>query len=563
MLSSGLSRVLAAEGDFDVDALDPEIAAIIQQRRAAIPELMRKEALNGLAVAAIVNSELVWAEGFGTTDSVSGRPVTTSTQFSLQSVSKVYTATAVVRAAANGLVDLDKPITTYLPSLTVHSRFEDRPERRMTLRLLLSHRAGLTHEAPVGNNFDDRADSLPAHFASIRDTWLKSPVGQRYAYSNLGVDLAGEVLAAVYKTAFPQALAKYFLAPAGLVETTADAAQAERTSDRAIGHAEDHDRVPSRVPMVPSGGVHASILDVARFIQLHLNRGRALGEVVVEPAALQEMYAPCCGESISYGLGIEVERARFGGRQVTVLGHSGRGFGFTASVYWVPEIGFGLIMLANSMDTRLDGRFYRPLQAALLEAMLGESEPVGDGPALDERAIKPDLQWQERLSGLYVGSRDVEFALRDGELGWLFRSKFYPATFLSQRRIRIETPGITLVCEFRSDGRRDPAWADCETRLGQTMSFSESLAYNGSPDDSPGPNRKEWQALAGRYDIRQWGQVVQTVDLQVVNGYLYLDQYRVLDEYLPGLFFLSDGETLDFRKAPARYRNIVLQRRAP
>ncbi len=532
---------VASEPVLKLDSIDPEIALIIQGRRTAAPDLMRKEGLAGLAVAAIVSGDLVWAEGFGTIDGVSRRPVTASTPFSLQSVSKIYTAVAVVNAKARGLLDLDEPITTYLPEFTVNSRYEERPETQMTLRLLLSHRGGLTHEAPIGNNFDGNAQSLPAHFASITDTWLKAPVGERHIYSNLGVDLAGQVLAEVYQAPFQEVLATQLLGPAGLNQTTADPAQIERIDDRAIGHAKGHDKVPVRVPMVPSGGVYASVVDVARFVQLHLSSGRVDGATVVDPAALRQMYVPCCGEWVSYGLGIEVEQVRFGDRQLTVLGHSGRGFGFTASVYWVPEVGFGLIMLANSMDSRLDGRFFRPLQEAVLEAMLGESRSAADGAARDDLTVRPDSQWLRQLAGEYVGTRDVEFALRNGQFGWVLRGNFYPAYFLSERRIRVETPGIRLDCIFRSDGQRDPSWADCETRVGQTMSFSESLAYNGNPSDSKGPNRESWKSILGKYDIRQWGKIVQTVELHVENGYLYLDQYRALGEYRPGLFFLSDG----------------------
>jgi CubicO group peptidase (beta-lactamase class C family) len=67
-------------------------------------------------------------------------------------MSKLFTATAVMQAVEAGRLDLDEPITTYLPDFTVHSAFEAHPERRITLRMLLSHTAGFNHEAPVGNS---------------------------------------------------------------------------------------------------------------------------------------------------------------------------------------------------------------------------------------------------------------------------------------------------------------------------------------------------------------------------------------------------------------------------
>lgn len=62
----------------------------------------------------------------------------------------MYTAAAVMLAVQQGLVELDVPITSYLPEFSVGSRFETDPESRMTLRHLLSHTAGLTHQAPIG-----------------------------------------------------------------------------------------------------------------------------------------------------------------------------------------------------------------------------------------------------------------------------------------------------------------------------------------------------------------------------------------------------------------------------
>jgi CubicO group peptidase (beta-lactamase class C family) len=116
--------------------------------------------------------------------------VTADTIFSVQSMSKTFTATAVMQAVEKGLVDLDVPITTYLPEFTVHSAFEDHPEGRITLRMLLGCTAGFIHEAPVGNNFDRDPGDWEDHVRSISDTWLRFPVGSGFAYSNVKLDPA-------------------------------------------------------------------------------------------------------------------------------------------------------------------------------------------------------------------------------------------------------------------------------------------------------------------------------------------------------------------------------------
>src|SRR5512135_2587780 len=156
------------------------IAAIIEKYRQEIPQRMQQEAIPGLAIAIMDDQEILWIEGFGYTDWDKRTPVTPDTLFSIQSMSKSFTATAAMFAAQNGLVDLDAPITTYLPDFRVNSIFEEHTEQKITLRLLLSHTAGLAHEAPIGGNFDLPGRTFEEHIASISSTWLRSPVGTRY-----------------------------------------------------------------------------------------------------------------------------------------------------------------------------------------------------------------------------------------------------------------------------------------------------------------------------------------------------------------------------------------------
>ena len=161
-------------------------ATVIAKYRGSIPQSMREQDVPGLAIALVDAKRPLWVEGFGHLDGRGSAPVTTNTIFSVQSMSKLFTATAVMQAVAAGRVDLDAPITTYLPEFTVHSAFEKHAERKITLRMLLSQTAGFTHEAPVGNNNDLNSGSFDAHVRSISDSWLRFPVGSGYAYSNLG-----------------------------------------------------------------------------------------------------------------------------------------------------------------------------------------------------------------------------------------------------------------------------------------------------------------------------------------------------------------------------------------
>ena len=97
-------------------ALD-DFADLIDKYRQEIPQRMQQEKVSGLAIAVVDDQNILWAEGFGHTDWNRRIPVTSDTLFSIQSMSKSFTATAAMFAAQDGLVDLDEPITTYLPDL--------------------------------------------------------------------------------------------------------------------------------------------------------------------------------------------------------------------------------------------------------------------------------------------------------------------------------------------------------------------------------------------------------------------------------------------------------------
>ena len=128
------------------------IADTIDKYRQEISQDMQARQIPGLAIAIVDDKQILWAEDFGYTDWDRRTPVTLSTLFSIQSVSKSFTATAAMIAAQEGLVNLDEPITTYMPNFTVHSIFEEHPEQKMTLRILLNHTAGFPHDTGYGGD---------------------------------------------------------------------------------------------------------------------------------------------------------------------------------------------------------------------------------------------------------------------------------------------------------------------------------------------------------------------------------------------------------------------------
>jgi CubicO group peptidase (beta-lactamase class C family) len=309
---------------------------------------MKKGKIPGCAFALVDKEGIVWTEGFGYADCKHKTLVTPDTLFCLQSVSKTLTATAVLLAAQEGLADLYEPITTYLPDFKVNSRYEENPEQKMTLRYLLSHTAGFPREATIGN-FAEPTGSFEERVRSIYDTWLICPVGRAFNYSNIGTDLAAYILQAVSGMPFEQYMTEHLFRPLSMSSSVVGSAGHTGQSSRATGYTTGIKTVPYIRPHLGSGNIYSSVVDYAKIIQLHLDKGtientRFLDESLLD--AMNTPYAVSTPPNIHYGLGMGIDKQPLKGATLR-LGHIGMGVGFTAVCFWYPEYGLGMVVLAN------------------------------------------------------------------------------------------------------------------------------------------------------------------------------------------------------------------------
>ncbi len=471
-------------------------SAIIEKYRQAIPQLMAEQHIPGLAVAVTDENGVLWSEGFGYTDNNHKVAVKPDTIFSVQSASKNFTAMAVLMAVQEELLDLDAPITTYLPDFTVHSIFEEHPERKITVRMLLSHTAGFTMEAPVGNNFDLGHVDFDEHVKSISQTWLRFPVGTGYAYSNVGYSLAGYILQKVSGQPFPQYVEEHLLHPVGMGNSSFDMAQIRLNPNRAIGHAKPYPKVPLEIPLIPEGGLYTSVNDMAKYIQFHLNRGSVNGPSVLKSALLDEMYTvPSSSQGGLEGYGLGVARTTwYNGRNAILFCHGGGGFGFLADLWWLPELKIGITVLTNSSDHNLQG----DLALQIL------SDFVHD----------PNSIYYNRMMSLPDRAPVVE---GDGH----YRPPYNLTQSISQHAL---LPSAS-----------DPArWKQYLGDYGATV----------------------WGALDPTKPSVQVSELGTHLYLKAADTAKTLELYEVE----PGLFFAENGEALDFRGPVSTWRNVKLTR---
>jgi CubicO group peptidase (beta-lactamase class C family) len=323
-------------------------------------------------------------------------------------MSKSFTATAAMFAAQDGLVDLDESIATYLPDFHVNSIFEEHPEQKITLRMLLSHTAGFVHEAPYGGNYDHPPYSFEKHIASISDTWLKFPVGTRYSYSNLGIDLAGYILQVRSGMPFVRYVQEKVLDPLGMTDSTLDVKRIRSTPTRAIGHSAANPFQPwVDFLLIPSGGVWTTATDMARYLQFHINRGTLGDDLLLRQDLAETMYIPPNVPANHYALGV-VRTTDHGTRRFE---HGGGGFGFNSNMIWYPELKLGAVVLCNA---QLDSDWVVQLNQDILDSIIASASDVYDQRAKSEIPLEP--AYPPDTSGTFLSDAALQKMILDKAL---------------------------------------------------------------------------------------------------------------------------------------------------
>jgi CubicO group peptidase (beta-lactamase class C family) len=540
-------------------AISPEQAqALIRESEQLVDSTLQKEIhLPGLAVALVSRDEILWAKAFGYRDATRRVKADTNTLYGLLSVSKTVTVTGLMAAVQEGLLDLDVPIKSYLPNFHLNSRFPEDPMAVITPRHLLSMTSGLTHDAPVGNNADPFSPSYEDHIASISRTWLRFRTGERAEYSNLGIELAAYILETVTHRPFTDYVQRKLFDPLGMSRSTWDLDRTGRDENRAVGNNRNFDRVPLENPMRAPGGAYSSIGDMARFLQLQLNDGRLRGTPLIREDLLRQMREipfPAKDQVAGYGMGLWVGYYHLGGQDVRWLAHGGGGFGYRCQLKWLPDLGYGVVVLTSSQDhDNVNDELAEFVLLKVVGLLTGRKD---QGPSdwlarhTPSRTVDPSYLPAD-LAGRYNGtSDDMLFLVKDGRFGYASGSAFVPVTPLS----RDEVASKRFLYRFVRDAAGRP--------VSVVRPYDGTVWTLGTNANEPkGPDRKEWAGFVGSYVRKRFGFGERLYNVSVKNGWLHFQgdgQDFRLSEHTPGLFFTPDGEAVDLRTPAPSFRNIRL-----
>ena len=304
----------------------------------------------GVAVGVWADEQAHFAH-HGVTSIDNPLPVDQDTLFLIGSVTKTFTATAIMRLHAEGKIDIRAPVRRYIPELQL---MDQQAARDITVQHLLNHTAGLSWGLLVDTGEGD--DALATYTARMAELEQIAAPGTRPSYSQAGYNLAGRVIEKVTGMTYERAVTSLLLGPLGL-RSTFFARDDVMTRRFSVGHNRNENGTLAIARMwkgwrgdTPGGGIATSVADQLRWARFHLRDGRAPnGERVLPADILHQMREPTTalrGSSMGNAIGTGWFLRDVDG--VRAIGHGGSSSGQFAELLVVPERGFAVVAVSNA-----------------------------------------------------------------------------------------------------------------------------------------------------------------------------------------------------------------------
>ena len=404
--------------------VDPVIESVAPRIDALAARVLVEQRLPGLALGVVRDGALAWTAALGFADRASSRPMTTDTLFRIASITKSFTATAVLQLRDEGRLRLDDPLVAHIPEArAIADPFG--PIEELTIRRLLTHSSGLQRDTPPDDPWVVPYFTEEELLARLDRVAVMAPPETGWRYSNVGYNLLGIVVGRVAGESFATYLQREVIDAAGLPSTTAfpDDALEGRTA-QGYGPRRYDDNTASSGPydsatILADGGLWSTVEDLGRWLILQARRGdddkRGDDGRVLDGPTLREMQHPGTlgNDDWSYAQGLGWAATRIG--ETPWIGHTGSVNGFRAIVLFRPDDGLGVIGLTNGSIR--PNPFVREIATMVLDAHRVAA------PALPAKPPAPTpVAWLELLGhyredeygmGLFIESRDGKLVVAD------------------------------------------------------------------------------------------------------------------------------------------------------
>jgi CubicO group peptidase (beta-lactamase class C family) len=379
---------------------DPRVVAAVELARIWLDGQRAYMQVPGISAQIVHDQEVLWSGAFGLADVESKRPATADTLYSICSVSKLFTSVAVMQQRDAGKLHLEDPVGKHLPWFQL-KRTEG--EGDVTIEGLLTHASGLPRESdyPYWSGPDFKFPTHEEVVERIRSQEALYTPLSRFQYSNLGLTLAGEVVAATSGTPYAEYIRARILEPLGLRDTTTEMPDAERGKRLATGYtALDREGRRRALPffttrgIAPAAGFASTVGDLGRFASWQFRLLEKGGTEVLKATSLREMYRVQWAEpdfKTLWGLGFAIWREG----DETFVGHGGSCPGYRSHLLVQPAAKIATIFMTNGQGVNA-GQWAQKMYEIVAPAVRDAVKDAGKAKAPDASLAR------------YAGTYDVQ-----------------------------------------------------------------------------------------------------------------------------------------------------------
>ena len=323
----------------------------------AIQQIMQETPVMGLSVAVVKNNKIIYTHSFGLKDAETKTPLANDNIFRIASISKSFSATAIMQLVEAHKIDLDQDVSELVGFKMRNPKF---PETVITLRLMLSHLSSI--------NDSQGYFTLDSINPAKSDNWFKCynnyEPGKGYNYCNLNFNMIGTIIEKISGERFDSYIQKHILKPlslyggyhvegldktkfASIYEYRTDSAKfilspgayAPRTAEIAA-----YEMGYSTPIFSPTGGMKISAKDLATYMMMHCNYGKYNGVRIISKKSSKRMQTPASAIE-QYGFAIETSTKIIDGKVMT--GHTGSAYGLYSAMFFNPDEKFGIVVISN------------------------------------------------------------------------------------------------------------------------------------------------------------------------------------------------------------------------
>jgi len=325
----------------------------------------------GVAVGIVRDGKIIFKKGYGLANLKTKKKINTRTLFKMTSVSKSFTAAAVMQLAEQGLIHLDDPVVKHVPYFMLN----DERYRSITIRMLLNHTSGIPtmYKAEFGYEnpeFDNQARKR--YIKKLSNKTMEFNPGEKYAYSNNGYSLLAALIESVAKMPFEHYMRENILNPAGMEQSNFLFPEIKTTNIAAphvLGEGFRY-TVGSYFPVnrwsASCGGLFSNIDEMCNWLLVSINKGAFNENHILTEKSYQKMWTVSSNKSSRMGLGWFVDK--WLGEKL--ISHPGGGMGYSAEFCLLPEHKMGVVVLCNARKSPV-----WKITSAIFRLMLGKKLP--------------------------------------------------------------------------------------------------------------------------------------------------------------------------------------------